>query len=316
LTSTLGWQWIFLLNLPVGAAVFLIGLSSLPRDTGQTAHGRLDVAGAVTLTTALLLALYAIVHPGESAGLCVQTLTLLSISAALLTLFLGIEARATAPLVPYHLFRTRNLLVAATAQLLFSAALSTWWFICSNYLQLVRGYDALHVGLAFLPASQTAAVFALGLSSRAIGRFGIKLPLILGYLIAAVGLTLFALTPVSGDFVLDVLPGMILVGLGAGMCSAPAVLAAIQGVNAREFGVASGVYGTVIMMGSTLGLAVLATCADNRSRHLLANGVSHPEALNSGYHLAFFSGAVLIAISVGLNAMLLKSAETHRIPHN
>jgi len=305
LTTALSWQWVFLINIPVGIGALLIGLPSLPRDVRPTAPGTPGVAAAVTLTSALLVLQYAIADTDSASSIPTRRMTLIAVSVVLLALYVLIEARATVRLVPHRLLRKRNLITASIAQLLFSAALSTWWFVCSGYLQLVRGYDALHVGLAFLPASQSAAVFALGFSSRVIGRYGIKAPWVLGLLICALGLALFSRAPNSGTFVLDVLPCMILVGLGAGMCSAPAVLAAMEGVSSGELGIASGTYGTVIMTGSTLGVGVLAACADEHSSHLLANGSSHIEALNGGYHLAFLWGAVLLAIAAGITAAFL-----------
>jgi hypothetical protein len=235
-----------------------------------------------------------------------QTMGLLAAAAVLLALFLGIEARVRAPLMPLGLFRLRNLATANVVGVLWAAAMFAWFFISALYMQLVLGYSALQVGLAFLPANLIMAAFSLGLSARIVMRFGIRTPLAVGLLLAAVGLVLFARAPVDGGFVVDVLPGMILLGVGAGIAFNPVLLAAMSDVAPSESGLASGVVNTSFMMGGALGLAVLASLAAARAESLLASAAGPLAALSGGYHLAFLVGAVFAGTAALLGALLLR----------
>jgi EmrB/QacA subfamily drug resistance transporter len=307
LTTAFNWHWIFLVNLPIGIAVFALCLGLLPGSRGHAASERLDVAGAVTVTTSLMLAVYAIVNGNEAGWTSAQSIGLLAASAALLTLFLGIEARVRTPLMPLGLFRLRSVATANVVGVLWAAAMFAWFFISALYLQLVLGYSALQVGLAFLPANLIMAAFSVGLSAKLVMRFGIRLPLALGLLLAAVGLALFARAPADGNFVVDVLPGMILLGLGAGIAFNPVLLAAMSEVSPSESGLASGVVNTSFMMGGALGLAVLASLAAARTDKLLASGADSLVALNGGYHIAFVVGAIFAAAAALLGAVLLRA---------
>ena len=307
LTDTLSWHWIFLVNLPIGIAVFALALVVLPGGQGQTAEGRLDVAGAVTVTASLLLAVYAIVNGHEVGWGSARTLGLLGASAALLGLFLWIEARVRSPLVPLGLFRLRNIAVSNVVGVLWAAAMFAWFFLSALYLQLVLGYTPLQVGLAFLPANLIMAVFSLGLSAKLVMRFGIRLPLGAGLGLAAVGLFLFARAPVDGSFAIDVLPSMILLGIGAGMAFNPVLLAAMSDVSSSEAGLASGIVNTSFMMGGALGLAVLASLAASRTDTLIASGESHLAALTGGYHVAFLVGGIFALSAAALGAGLLRA---------
>ena len=210
LTNTLNWHWIFLVNLPIGAVVFVLSRMLLPAAHRAEDPGRLDVAGAIIVTAALMLAVYAIVNGNDAGWTSGQTIGLLVAAAVLLAIFLRIEGRVRAPLIPLGILRRRNVATANIVGVLWAAALFGWFFLSALYLQLVLGYSPLRVGLAFLPASLIMAVCSLGLSARLVMRFGIKPPLTTGLLLAAVGLLLFARAPVDGNFVVDVLPNMIL----------------------------------------------------------------------------------------------------------
>jgi EmrB/QacA subfamily drug resistance transporter len=307
LTSTLSWHWIFLVNLPIGVVVYALCLSLLPQGHGSEAGARLDVAGAVTVTSALLLAVYAVVNGNDAGWGSIQTLGLLAAAVILLALFLGVEARARAPLVPLPLLRFRNLSTASVVGVLWSAAMFAWFFISALYMQLVLGYSAMQVGLAFLPANVIMAAFSLGLSARIVMRFGLRAPLAAGLVLAAIGLLLFARAPVGGAFLVDVLPGMILLGLGAGVAFNPVLLAAMSDVAPSESGLASGVVNTAFMLGGALGLAVLASLAAARTHALGAAVAQSPEALNSGYQFAFLVGALFAAAAAVLGALLIRT---------
>jgi EmrB/QacA subfamily drug resistance transporter len=307
LTDVLSWHWIFLVNVPIGIAVYVASLRLLPAAHGPAVSGRVDVAGAVTVTASLMLAVYAIVNGNEAGWTSGQTIGLLAAAAVLLGLFLVIEARVASPLVPLGLFRSRNLATANGIGILWAAAMFAWFFLSALYLQQVLGYSPLEVGLAFLPANVIMGVFSVGISAKLVMRFGIRAPLAVGLLLAAVGLVLFARAPVDGSFAVDVLPSMILLGFGAGMAFNPVLLAAMSDVEPSEAGLASGVVNTSFMMGGALGLAVLASIAVSRTDDLLASGEDELVALTSGYHAAFLVGAIFAVVAAALGATLLRA---------
>jgi EmrB/QacA subfamily drug resistance transporter len=307
LTSAFNWHWIFLVNLPIGVAVYALCLVLLPDGRGQAGAGRLDVAGAATVTSSLMLAVYAIVNGNEAGWTSAQSIGLLAAAATLLALFLGIEARVRTPLMPLNLFRLRNVAIANIVGVLWAAAMFAWFFISALYMQLVLGYSALQVGLGFLPANLIMAVFSLGISAKLVMRFGLKWPLAAGLLLAAAGLLLFARAPVGGNFIVDVLPGMLLLGLGAGIAFNPVLLAAMSDVKPEEAGLASGVVNTSFMMGGALGLAVLASLAVARTNSLLSSGADSLVALVGGYHIAFLIGAVFAVTAALFGAMFLRT---------
>jgi predicted MFS family arabinose efflux permease len=258
------------------------------------------------VTAALLLAVYAVVNANSAGWASLQTLALLCIAAALMLLFVRIEARGREPLMPLRLFRLRNVATANVIGVLWSAGMFAWFVISTLYLQHVLGYDPFRVGLAFVPADLIMAAFSAGLSAQLVMRFGIRNPLWLGLLLAAVGLALFARAPEHGSFVADVLPGMLLLGLGAGMAFNPLLLAAMNDVDDGESGLASGLVNTAFMMGGAFGLAVLASLAEARTQALQRSGHAALQALNDGYHLAFALGALLTGAASLLGAVFIR----------
>jgi EmrB/QacA subfamily drug resistance transporter len=307
LTDTLSWHWIFLVNVPIGVAVYALSLKLVPEAGGATATGRIDIAGAVTVTAALMLAVYAIVKGNDVGWATPRTIGLLTASAVLLAIFVAIEARVSSPLVPLRLFKLRNVATANVVGVFWAAAMFAWFFLSALYLQLVLGYSPLQVGLAFLPSNLIMGVFSLGLSAKLVMRFGLRLPLAAGLSLAALGLVLFARAPVDGHFIADVLPSMILLGFGAGMAFNPVLLAAMSDVAPEESGLASGVVNTAFMMGGALGLSVLASLAASRTDSLRASGDSALEALNGGYHAAFLVGAFFAVTAAVIGGTLIRT---------
>ncbi len=291
-------------------AVYAGCVALLPVGKPPADRAKLDVAGAITVTASLMLAVYAIVHGNEAGWTSTQTLAQLGIAIALMIAFLVIESRVSHPLMPLHMFALRNVAAANVVGVLWAAALFAWFFISALYMQRVLSYSAMQVGLAFLPANIIMAVFSLGLSAKLVMRFGIRAPLSLGLLVAAVGLVLFARAPAGGSFVLDVLPGMVLLGLGAGVAFNPVLLAAMSDVAPDESGLASGVVNTSFMMGGALGLAILASLAAARTDGLAAAGAEAVTALNSGYHLAFLLGAFAAVMASALAVVFVRT-RTH-----
>ncbi|HDR9150119.1 TPA: DHA2 family efflux MFS transporter permease subunit [Burkholderia vietnamiensis] len=313
LTSTLSWHWIFLVNLPIGIAVYAMCVALLPRVRVPADAARLDLAGALTVTASLMLAVYGIVGGNEAGWLSPQTVGLIGAALALLAAFIAIEARVAHPLMPLTLFAARNVALANVIGVLWAAAMFAWFFLSALYMQRVLGYGPLQVGLAFLPANLIMAAFSLGLSARIVMRCGIRGPIAAGLLIAACGLALFSRAPVDGGFVWHVLPGMTLLGIGAGVAFNPVLLAAMSDVEPADSGLASGIVNTAFMMGGALGLAVLASLAAARTETLAAAQAAPLDALNGGYHAAFAVGAAFAA-AAGLLGLALRIRRQDAMP--
>jgi EmrB/QacA subfamily drug resistance transporter len=310
LTSALSWHWIFLVNLPIGVAVYAACMALLPVDRPQADRAKLDVAGAIAATASLMLAVYAVVHGNEAGWTSAQTLVQLCMAIVLAIAFLVIEARVSHPLMPLRMFALRNVAAANGVGVLWAATLFAWSFISALYLQRVLDYSAMQVGLAFLPASILMAGLSLGLSAKLVMRFGLRAPLSLGLLVASAGRVVFARAPTDGSFMVDVLPGMVLMGLGAGLVFNPVLLAAMSDVAPDESGLASGMVNTAFMMGGALGLAILASLGAGRTADLSAAGTDTVAALNGGYQLAFLVGALAAATAAALAGAFVRS-RTH-----
>ena len=317
LTDALNWHWIFLVNIPIGVAVYALSVALLPGDQVAEQDRRVDYAGAVTVTVSLMLAVYAIVN-GERVGwLDAQTLLMLAASLVLFVGFIIIEARVPKPLMPLGLFKHRTLATANGVAVLLSGAMFAAFFLGALYLQLVLDYTPLEVGLAFLPTSLIMGAFSLGLSAKLVMRFGIKPPLVVGLLFMAGGLLLFARMPVDGSFLVDFLPPGILLAIGAGMGFNPLLLAAMGDVDQSEAGLASGVVNTAFMMGGAVGLAILTSLAASRTGDLRASGEDTAAALTGGYQWAFVAGAVFALAGAVLGGLLIraeKPVEMHAEP--
>jgi len=306
LTGLLSWHWIFLVNVPIGAIVLLASLRVLPASPATARGGRLDVAGAVLVTAAVMLAVYAVVGAGQVGWTSARTLGALAGAVLLLAAFAAVEARSSAPLVPLRLLRLRNLSGGSVIGVLWAAAMFACFFLTTLYLQLVLGYGPLQTGLAFLPMNLIMAGLSASLAARLVARLGVKPPLVAGLLLAAAGLALMSRAPIGGHFTTDVLPAGVLLGIGAGTALAPLLLAATSNVRPAEAGLASGMVNTAFMLGGALGLAVLAGIATTRASSLLAAGHSHLDALNGGYQAAFLVGAACAALAALLSACWLR----------
>lgn len=305
LTSSMSWHWIFLVNLPMGVLVYALCLRLLPAHSTELLRQKLDIGGAITITASMMLAVYAIVNGNELGWLSAQVLGLFALAALLFVAFIVLQLRVSVPLVPLSLFRNRNVSVANVVGVLWAAALFAWFFMSALYMQFVLGYDAMQVGLAFLPANIVMALFSLGLSARLVMRVGIRTSLTLGLVCAALGLAWFARVPLHGEFWLDIFPAMMLLGLGGGIAFNPLLLAAMNDVAPEDSGLASGVVNTAFMMGGAVGLAVLASLAAHVSQLWLAQGATVPFALLQGYQLVFLLGAAAAGISAGLALLLM-----------
>jgi EmrB/QacA subfamily drug resistance transporter len=307
LTDVYDWHSIFLVNLPLGLIVIALAYKYLP-PAATASSASLDISGAITITSALLVAVYTIMNGNEVGWLSKQTLLMLAVAALLFILFLAIEVRRAEPLVPLRLFRLRNLSTANVVGLLWATSMFAWFFLGALYLQQVLRYTPLEVGLAFLPANLAMAVCSLSVSPRLILRYGTKVPLVGGLALAAIGLFLLSFAPVNGGFVADVLPGMLLLGLGSGVAFNPILVAAMGDVAPCESGLASGIVNTSFMMGGALGLALISSLVASRRDYLAGTGVEPMEALSGGYGAALLAGALLTLIASLTSAVLLRKA--------
>jgi EmrB/QacA subfamily drug resistance transporter len=306
LTQTINWHWIFFVNVPIAIGTAVLASRLLERDRGIGFGDGADVPGAVLITSSLMVGVYTIVKPAADYGWgSGRTLSLGAASLALLVAFVVREAKAGNPLIPLRIFRSRNVSGANVLQALLVAGMFGMFFLGALYLQRVLGYDALEIGLAFLPATIIMGILSLRYSERVIMRFGARRALLPGMVLIAVGLVLFARAPVDGSYVRDVLPVMILLGFGIGVSFPALMTLAMSGATHEDAGLASGLVNTTAEVGGALGLAVLATVSATRSEHLVASGKAASSALTSGYHLAFLIGAALVvaAIVVGLTVL-------------
>jgi len=304
LTQTMGWPWIFFVNLPVGLAALALCRPLLDPDPKPEKRGGFDLPGAFLVTAALVAAVYAII--GAANNPPAVTILLLLVSAALMGAFAAVERRTAAPLVPPGVFsRSRSLTVSNVIMALAVVGMIGWFFFSALYLQRVLGYDSLATGLAYLPATIALGAISQGPAASAVNRFGIKPTIIGGLGLMAAGLLLFARAPVGGSFPIDVLPGMLVLGVGAAFGFMAVILASTTGVPESEAGLASGLVNTSQQMGGALGLAALAAVAATYTASI--NG-SRPTvaALNSGYHAAFLAGAGCVVLAALIAATLLR----------
>jgi EmrB/QacA subfamily drug resistance transporter len=312
LVSAFGWHSVFVVNIPVGVAVSVLCLRLIPATRGAAAGARLDIAGAITVTASVMTAVYAIVNGNDVGWTSPQTLGLLAIAGTLLVAFLAIETRVADPLVPLGLFRMRNLATANVMGVFWAAAMFAWFFLSALYLQIVLRYAPLQVGLAFLPGNLIMASFSIGISAKLVMRYGIQRPLAVGLTLAGAGLLLLVRAPVGGSYLTDVLPSMVLLGLGAGMAFNPMLLAAMSEVRPEQSGLASGLVNTSFMLGGALGLAILASLASAQTVAAIASGADPLAALTSGYHAAFAVGAAFAIAAAALGGFVLRIREAGR----
>jgi len=306
LTAALNWHWIFFVNIPIGIATAFLANRLLAHEDGIGIGRGADLPGALLIVSALMLAVYTIVEVPNNGWGSAETLGLGALAVALLAGFVAREATAAYPLVPLRIFRRRNATTANLVQMLMVAGMLGMFFLGALYLQRVLGYGALDVGLAFLPVALAIAALSVGVSARLIMRFGGRATLIPGLVLAGAGLLLFRRAGVGADYLRDLLPAMLLLGVGAGLAFPALTSLAMSGAPPSESGLASGLFQTTQQVGAALGLAVLATLATTRTGDLRAGGATPDAALTGGYHLAFGIGALLVAAALVLAVTLLR----------
>jgi len=312
LTEAINWHWIFFVNVPIGIGTAVLAQRLVPDHEGIGLRQGADLLGAVLLTAGLMLGVYAILQVEQLGWGSGQVLGLLAVSVVLLGAFVARQARIPNPLMPLRLFRAPNLAGSNIVMLLLVCGMFAMFFLGALYLQRILGYDPLEVGLAFLPSTIVMGTLSLRYSERLMMRFGPRRTLIPSLSFIAIGLLLFARTPVDGQYVTDVLPAVLMIGVGAGLVFPSLMALSMSGAAPEDTGLASGLINSTVQAGGAIGLAVLATFATERTNGLQADGVSAAEALNSGYHLAYLIGAAfVVAAFVAAIALLRGGTPAH-----
>ena len=308
LTQSINWHWIFYVNVPIAIVTAVLATRLIERDKGIGWGDGADVIGAVLVTSSLMLAVYTIVAPAAQDGWgASSTLALGAVSLALLAAFLWREATAHNPLIPLRIFRSRNVSGANLIQVVSVAGMFGMFFMGSLYLQRVLGYDALQIGLAFLPGTIIMGVLSLGYSGKLVMRYGARTVMVPAFVLLTAGIAWLTQAPVDGDYVTHVLPTMVLFGIGGGVGFPALMTIAMSGVQPRDAGLASGLVNTTAQVGGALGLAVLATLASTRTGELAAAGDALPAALTGGYHLAFALGSLLMVAAILIAVFVVPS---------
>jgi len=315
LTEAINWHWIFFVNLPIGVGTALLARRLVEPGEGLGLGRGVDALGALLLTAGLMIGVYAILEAGEKGWGSTQTLALGGAAVALVTAFIVRQSRIANPLVPLRLFRSRNVSGANGVEALLVVGMFGMFFLGALYLQRILGYDALEVGLAFLPWTIVMAAMSFRFTAQLNLRFGPRATLLPGLAAIVAGLLIFARTPTDATYVVDILPSMILMGLGTGLAFPSLMTLAMSGATQEDAGLASGLVNTSVQVGGAIGLAVLATLATERTDGLLADGEPAASALNGGYHLAYLVGAALVLVAIVVTVTVLKpaaaSAEEH-----
>jgi EmrB/QacA subfamily drug resistance transporter len=314
-TQLINWHWIFFINVPIGAVTFLLALRLVERDGKVPGLGRdIDIAGASLVTGAVMLAVYTIVKAGDYGWGSAHTLGFGALALALVALFVWRESTAKAPLIPLRMFKSRNVAGANLIQLLMVSSLFGMFFLGVLFMQHVLGYSSIATGFAFLPVSVGIGVMSLGFSARLNFRFGPKAVLQAGLLMLGLGLAWMVHAPVNASYAVDLLPAMVLLGIGAGLSFPALMTLAMSGATPEDSGLASGLVNTTVQVGGALGLAVLATLSTTRTAHLLASGEGTANALTGGYHLAWIISAAVAFASLAISVPLLRSVRLGQQP--
>ncbi|MDX3457410.1 MFS transporter [Streptomyces sp. ME02-8801-2C] len=308
LTDALNWHWIFFINLPIGIAVLATAVRVLPGDVGLGRKAGADVISAVLVTAGLMLGIYTVVEVGENGWTSGRTLGFGALAAVLLAAFLVRQATAKNPLMPLRIFRSRSVSAANLVQILMVAALFSFQVLVALYLQKVLGYGAAETGLAMLPAAAVIGAVSLGLSARLNARFGERNVLLAGIVLLIGVLGLLTRVPVQANYLVDLLPVMLLAA-GFGLALPALTTLGMSGASEEDAGLASGLFNTTQQIGMAVGVAVLSTLAAARTESLAAGGSTAAEALTGGYRLAFAVGAGLLVVSFVIAFTMLRRPE-------
>ncbi|MBA2360795.1 MAG: MFS transporter [Actinobacteria bacterium] len=307
LTDVLSWEWIFFVNVPIGAAGFALAPFLLGESRDEEARS-FDVPGAVLVTGGLTVLVYAITQANDYGWSSLETIGLFAAAGALLAAFVAWEARASQPLMPFSIFRLQTLVGANVAGLILGTALFAMFLMLTLYMQQVLGYSPLRTGLGYLAVAGTAIVWS-ALAAQLVTRIGVKPVLVAGMTFLSVGLLYFTQVDVGGSYLGDLLPGFLLVSIGMGFSFVPISIAALAGVKDSEAGLASGLINTSQQIGGALGIAALSAVATSTTKDALASGTPTPLALTDGFEAAFIGAAVIAAVGIVASLVLVRNRD-------
>ena len=324
LTDLVSWPWIFIVNVPVGIAALIATLRYVPESKADLAHRTFDLRGAVTVTSALIVIVFAIVKSTAWGWGSPKTIGLMAAGLALLAVFVVLERRSPAPLVRLSIFRIRTLAVADVVLLLVASGMFGMFFFASLYVQEILGYSPLQAGLAFLPVT-AGIVIGAGLAQQLVRRIGVRNVAVLGVSLATAGMIVLTQLPVHGSYVGDLLSGLLPMSIGMGLTFVPITLLGTGGVKDEDAGLASGLFNTAQQVGGSLGLAILASLAASQTSSLLHGSPAasipavHTAALVSGYHVAFAAAAAMLGagaliLVLGLRRHHVEAIDTEMVP--
>jgi EmrB/QacA subfamily drug resistance transporter len=307
LTDALGWEWIFFVNIPVGAVAFALAPTLLTESRDARVR-RFDAAGAVLVTTGLSLLVYAITQAGQQGWLAGETVGSFALAVALLAGFVAWELRQSEPLMRFGILRTRTVSGANVAGFILGTALFSMFLMLTLYMQQVLGFSAMRTGVAYLAVAGTAIIWST-VAAQLVTRLGVKPVLVVGMVSLTAGLLYFTRVSVGGSYLEDLLPGFLLTGLGIGFSFVPISIAALAGVRDAEAGLASGLFNTSQQIGGALGIAALSTIATSQTESAVATGTALPTALVDGFTVAFAFGVVVAALGIVTALTLIRSDE-------
>ena len=311
-TDTLGWEWIFFVNVPVGVVAFL--LAPVLLDESRDARVRhFDATGAVLVTTGLASLVYAITQAGQDGWLGAETVGFGALALALLTGFVAWELRQDEPLMRFGILRSSTVSGANVAGLILGTALFSMFLMLTLYMQQVLGYSPMKTGVAYLAVAGTAIIWST-VAAQLVTRIGVKPVLVVGMLSLTAGLAYFTQVSVGGSYLGDLLPGFLLAGLGIGFSFVPISIAALAGVHNSEAGLASGLFNTSQQIGGALGIAALSSIATSRTEDAVASGSALPDALVTGFTAAFTAGLVVAALGILAAVTLIRRHELDAVP--
>jgi EmrB/QacA subfamily drug resistance transporter len=315
LTDLASWRWVFFVNLPVGIVTLVMALRFVAESRVESARRSFDIAGAVTVTTGLVVLVYTIVKAQSYGWGSARTLGLGAVALALLAAFVTIEHRSSAPLMRLGIFRVRTLAVADTVLLLLASGMFGMFFFASLYIQQILGYSPLKAGLAFLPVTAVIMIGAGAAQGGLIRRLGVRNVGAIGIAIASVGLLILTQLPVHGSYAGNLLVGLLPLGLGLGLAFVPITLLGTSGVRDEDNGLASGLFNTAQQVGGSLGLAILSTLAASQTTSVLHGSSTAAvfAARVSGYHVAFLAAAIMLASGAALLAVGLRRSHMREV---
>jgi EmrB/QacA subfamily drug resistance transporter len=312
LTESLSWHWVFFVNLPIGALAFVLGRILISADEGSGLHHGVDWLGSLLVTASLMSAIYAIIEATSHGWASGPVLGFGGLATALMAAFIALEARIENPIMPLRILELRGLVNASLVRGLLVTGMYSTFFLATLYLEHVRHYTALQTGAAFLPWTLTVAVLSRGITERMVERFGALPVLMSGMAIAAAGLLMLGTIGPGTAFFPTIFFANFALGLGIGSAFMPLLTIAMADVPAADAGLGSGITNVSQQIGGALGLAVLSTIAANHTKGLIAAHHGVTSSLISGYHVAFFSGAVTISAGIALAFWLLRPRSTRR----